>query len=834
MSVSLYSRMALLVALGATLVACTTPEPVAKPVAPPVQPRAISLASFDCVDGLPAVHRQICASEALSRLDKQVIEQYRDRLRGLDLPGALLLEANQRQWLLSRAGQCPLAGAADAQDCLIAMYRQRADDLANWPEAQPASQQSAHGLSAYAEFRLADSRDASLCESVKTALNQDLQRNGFPVPARLPGATALAGSHGPAASVELAGQRLSVELYDAGPYAGYQLRARGLSRNGQRIMDDSTLPRWVAELPNYGGRAHVSSSQTRDYGAIDIFRLGGRELVLVNETWGFYSPAARGESAYAGLYALDSQGLKPLCLYQSYLTPPRSNTLAGLPAFAALQTELNTLVGDPSAEVAQHERLDNAQSLKERQWTLLNMPLLGVQELQAYGREGAIRQRHDDSLNRLFDWSERNLDNKLFYRRLLPMLQPAHSELQQLFSDQGLDSTQASTAADLLLHESLARASEYLAIPAPAPEAPLPPHADYRPRYAIAPTPGDLERGRNFATLHSVLLNNAPAHVVNDFITYETENLGERRGLSMDGSPAPMAAVQNPENLELLLRSDFDANQSNAWGKTALMAAAQLNQADSVRLLLSNGADVHSQTRMLPGTGVGGVERREAAQPRQTALLIAARQADAPVIEALRAGGALRQEWTGYAQQVCTALGSNPQLTSAAREQLQPTLCGTYSPAPKQALQQSVQLIERPVVNLFARHYELTPQVFSVKIRQIAINLGMVAMRRGKVSIIGPLTLVFSDLAGNNPQLLKFDLGLPVSSGAAVVNNHKVMRTEQGLVLSTDFDQQRNDVEGTWRLLFDAAAAQGLTPANQGYVVIHDSERSEYQLVVRR
>lgn len=836
MSVSLYSRMALLAALGAALVACTTPEPVAKPVVAPVQPRAVSLASFDCVDGLPALHRQICASEALSRLDKQVIEQHRDRLRGLDLPGALLLEANQRQWLLSRTGQCPLADAANTQalDCLMAAYRQRADDLANWPEAHPASRQGAHGLSAYAEFRLADSRDASLCESMKTALNQDLQRNGFPVPARLPGATALAGSHGPAASVELAGQRLSVDLYDAGPYAGYQLRARGLSRNGQRIIDDSSLPRWVAELPNYGGRAHISSSQTRDYGAIDIFRMGGRELVLVNETWGFYSPAARGESAYAGLYALDSQGLKPLCLYQSYLTPPRSNTLAGLPAFAVLQTELTTLAGDPPAEVAQHERLDNAQSLKERQWTLLNMPLVGVQELQAYGREGAIRQRHDDSLNRLFDWSERNLGNKLFYRRLLPMLQPAHRELQQLFADQGLEPTQAVTAADLLLHESLARASEYLAIPAPAPEAPLPPHADYRPRYAIAPTPGDLERGRNFATLHSVLLNNAPAHVVNDFIAYETENLGERRGLSVDGSPAAMAAVQNPENLELLLRSGFAANQSNAWGKTALMTAAQLNQADSLRLLLSKGADVHSQTRMLPGTGVGGVERREAAQPRQTALLIAARQADAPVIEALRAAGALRQEWTGYGQQVCTALDSNPQLTSAAREQLQAPLCGTYSPAPKQALQQSVQLIERPVVNLFARHYELTPQVFSVKIRQIAINLGMVAVRRGKVNIVGPLTLVFDDLAGNSPQLLKFDLGLPVSSGAAVVNNHKMLRTEPGLVLSTDFDQQRNDVEGTWRLLFEAAAAQGLTPGNQGYVLIHDSERTEYQLVVSR
>lgn len=836
MSVSLYSRMAALAALGAALVACTTPEPIAKPVAQPVQPRPVSLASFDCVDGLPALHRQICASEALSRLDKQVIEQYRSRLRGLDLPGALLLEANQRQWLLSRAGQCPLTDAAQAQDCLIALYRQRADDLANWPEARQTNQQGAHGLSAYAEFRLADSRDASLCESMKTMLNQDLQGNGFPVPARLPGATALAGSHAPAASVELAGQRFSVELYDAGPYAGYQLRARGLSRNGQLILDDSTLPRWVAELPNYGGRAYASSSQTRDYGAIDIFRLGGRELVLVNETWGFYSPAARGESAYAGLYALEGLGLKPLCLYQAYLTPSRSSSVDGLPAFAALQAELTTLAGDPPAEVAQHERLDKAQSQKERLWTLLNMPLVGVKELQAFGREGAIRQHHDDSLNRLFDWSERNLDNKLFYRRLLPMLQPAHSELQQSFRDQGLDPDQASSAADLLLYESLGRASEYLVMPAPAPDLPLPPHAAYRPRYAVAPTPGELEQGRNFATLHSVLLNNAPAHVVNDFIAYETENLGEDRGLSVDGSPAAMAAVQNPQNLELLLRNDFDANQSNAWGKTALMSAVQLNREDSVRLLLGNGVDVHSQTRSLPGAGVGGVERSEAKQSRQTALLVAARQADAQVLGALRDAGALREEWPGYAQQVCAALDTNPRLDGSAREQLRAPLCGTYSPAPKQALQQSVQLIERPAMTLFARQFDLTPQVFGEEIRQMALNLGMTAVRRGKVKITGPLTLVFPDLTANGPQRLQFDLGLPVSAGAAVVNNHKVMRTEQSLVLSTDFDQQRNDVAGTWRLLAEAAAAQGLTPTNQGYVVIHGNggERTEYQLVVKR
>ena len=145
-----------------------------------------------------------------------------------------------------------------------------------------------------------------------------------------------------------------------------------------------------------------------------------------------------------------------------------------------------------------------------------------------------------------------------------------------------------------------------------------------------------------------------------------------------------------------------------------------------------------------------------------------------------------------------------------------------------------MQLLERPAQSLFARHFELAPKVLKAKMRQMAINLGMTAVRRGKVSITGPLTMVLPDLASNSAQALKFDLGLPVTSGAAVVNNHKVIRTEPSLVLSTDFDQQRNDVEGTWTLLFATAAAQGLSASNQGYVVIHGSERTEYQLVVQR
>src|SRR5690606_19467599 len=79
----------------------------------------------------------------------------------------------------------------------------------------------------------------------------------------------------------------------------------------------------------------------------DVFQRNGRDLVLVNETWGYYSPAARGESAFAGLYALQGGQLQPLCLYQSYLTPPRTNTLAGLTLYPQLQEELDKWPADP-------------------------------------------------------------------------------------------------------------------------------------------------------------------------------------------------------------------------------------------------------------------------------------------------------------------------------------------------------------------------------------------------------------------------------------------------------------------------------------------------------
>ena len=843
-------------------------EPVAGPVdykpPPPSLPteRATTKASFECGGALPEVHRQICASDELSRLDRQLHERHRSRVQATDMAGALLLEANHRQWLLGRAGHCGLgqqsgteiSANSQAIGCLEALYRQRNRELASWPVAQPQAQSKAHAYASYVTYKLADSRDPGLCSAMTADLNADLARHGRPSAARLPGATLLAGTHADTTSATVNGSQVQVDVYNAGPYAGYENRTRVLIVNGQPILGQHTMPQWIAEQPNYGGRSHASSSQTGDYGSIDVFTRDGRTLVMVNETWGFYSPAARGESAFSGLYELQGQTVQPLCLFQTYLTPPRTNTLAGMPAYAQLQGELDKLAGDPLPGYAQHERRDNFQTWKERQWTLLNLPLLGADALSRFGREAAVRQRNDAAMDAFFNWSERSLNNKALYRRVMPMLQPAHNELVQMFNAQGLADTEARAAADLLFHETFARSMENLSAPDQAPGLPLPPGASYQPRFALAPAAGELERGRNFATLYSVLLNNAPQNVVRDFIRYETDTFGRQRGIGPDSSPALLAALETPANVRVLLDAGFDVNDANAWGKTPLMAAAQLNELESARLLLAGGADVHRQTTQSPGLGAGGPDRQEAAGGRQTALLLAARNADARMISTLMDAGAARQLWKGYHQQVCNALDANPNLSDSERAGFKQPLCKeVYQPLPvsqqkpvdiragdilplrDDGVIYEIILVQRPETTLFGRAHDLSPKRFREDIGSIARTVGVAASRRGKARIEGPLTLVFADLSAVTPERLPVVVSFPVeTTGNPSVAGFVVENVASQQVLSVDFDAQRDDVESTWRALYSAAMTQGFTPTSRGYVVVHTrgGMRTEYQLVV--
>lgn len=849
-----------LAGVTALLAACSTPD-VVQTTPTKEGPRAFpsvtqGFAGFECSGALPAVHRAICADERLGQADQELTRLYRQRLHRLDVPGAMLLEASHRQWQLSRAVQCqPHESSADdpqAQACLLAMYRQRSAELRSWPEAEADPQTAAHALASYAEYRLADGNDEGVCSAIAVALNDVLRRNGWPDPGRISGAKMLAGTHAAQNRAVIDNRVFEVAVHNAGPYGGYETRPRGLSGDGRPLIDDRTLPLWVAEQPNYGGRAHASSSQTGDYGALDVFEREGRTWVLINETWGFYSPAARGESAYAGLYELSDGALERRCLYQTYLTPPRTSTLAGLDVYAQLDAELQAIAGDPLPNYAQHERRDQHQGWKERQWTLLNLPLLGADGWIRYGRDAGIRARHDAAMEAFFNWSERNLGNKLTYRRVMPLLLPAHQELQQLFLAQGLSEAESLRASDLLLHETFSRAMENLQLPSGPVGMPLAPGVSYTPRFAIAPAPGDLERGRQFATLHSVLLNNAPLPVIRDFISYETGALGAERGRGPDGDSATMAAVGNPDALAMLLQADFDPDQQNAWGKTALMTAAQLDQPTSVGMLLEGGADVHKHTEPNPAAGVGGPDRAEARQARRTALLYAAQDASPEVIEALLNAGAAREEWSDYDRQVCARLASNARLDESARSQLHDRLCmSEYEPALTRAKpgnlrageayvvrdagdEYAVTLKQRPAMSLFGSPLQIKPADLPKRLRKVGRDVGTAAVRRGGAKLVGPLTLVFEDLAANTEQLLKLKVSFPVSAGTTPVGGYTLDFNEPLQVLATTFDPQRNDVEGTWRALLSAAYTQGFMPAGRGFVIIdiRGIPRTEYQLVV--
>ena len=836
--------------IAALLVGCAAPVPPKPPVdmTPKLrQPVAQTRASFDCSGALPAVHQQICADDGLAQLDRNLLARQHQLQQQLDTVGAMLLAANQRQWQLSRAELCPVDGALGRDEqaiaCLSGLYRQRSRQLDEWAARRVPVANGPNAWASYAEYRLVDDRDAS-CQALGQELNRDLQQHGMPSPARLSGAQMLAGSHADSATADLEGQQVRVELYNPGVYAGHQTRARGLTVNGQALLDDATMPFWVAEQPNYGGRAHAASSQTGDYGAIDVFQRGGRNLVLVNESWGFYSPAARGESAYAGLYALNGSSLQRLCLYQSYLTPPRTNTLAGLNLYSQLQAELDAMVGSPAAGIAQHERRDNFQNWKETQWTLLNLPLLGVDALNRHGREGAVRQRHDQALELLFQWTERNPDNKQTYLRILPMLQPTLEELRRLYSGQGLSTSDAATAADLLLHETLARAVESLEAPRQPVALPLPAGASWQPRYAIAPAPGDLERGRQFATLHSVLLNNAPAHVVADFIRYEQGALGPRWGRGPDDSPATLAAVGRVDNLRLLLDAGMPVDLASPWGKTALMSAAEQSQLASLRLLLQRGANVLARTQL----GSTGTE----AHSTQTALLLAAQHAEVAVIEELVQAGALRQAWDGYDRQVCQTLEQNNRLDERSRARLRPSLCASYPPLPTAERQKldlrsgevlllkvegvdyRVSLRQREPTLLFGRMLQTTAAKMDRQMRAMSVRVGTAAAHRAKLQLAGPLTFHIADMAAQSPASSRLYVSYPVNRDSAYLGGYSLVEHPAVTVLSITFDSAKHDPATTWRALYQAAAEQGLQAANQGYVVMHTRGQrvAEYQLVV--
>lgn len=667
------------------LAACGTTPPAPRPAAEPEPVRAQRYtASFDCTQPETPVQLYVCRDAALAQADQQLHAAWRHQVRTQDLAGRAELLAAHRHWQLSLYSRCGITAAPDEAQalpaaplaCLQRAWQARTDALrATALPASPAGAgASQHPLAAYVMFREAQWLEPALCTHMTTALNVALGQSGSVDAARLAGARKLAGVGTTTDATLPDGRVLSVQQHDAGPYGSYALRAKGLLLNGQRLIDDRSVPAWMLDLPNAGGSFSSTSSQTGDYAGIEVFIAEQRTFVLVTQTWGYYASAARGESPHAALYELTGDNLQRRCLWRTYTTPPVAQALRLLPQFKTLQSLLDEAAGADSPRLPPDDRRDAGLLAKELQWTLLNMPLLAVREADFNGRWPLLRQRHDEALEALFAWSERNVASKQLYRRIMPLISVAHAELLRAFKDsEGLKPDEARAAADLMLMTALARAAERWQDPA-IPRPPLANHA--KPRWAVAPPAGELERHRAYGSLHSALLNRAPDTAVDDLWRRawgSVDRVGDAAAAAGPAGDTPlMAAVRSPERVARLLAAGADANARNAWGKTALMTAAQADQAEVVQALLAAGADPLARTALWQADGAGGLDNDEGARAGSTALVYAAGSASPALIERLLA---VSGEVVSVGDAACKALDGNPKVPAGQRPALRQRLC---------------------------------------------------------------------------------------------------------------------------------------------------------------
>ncbi len=593
-----------------TLNACQTTKKIvpAEPAAP--------LPSFACDT---TVQEIICSNATLAKLDQEMTTAFRHKLRQSDSIGREQLMASQNRWLIGRAQACAvptlrLDGATPSPillSCLNRIYAEHVAVLRQWPPAAPPAapaaatpSATAHPISAYVEFRSAQYADAPLCGMLAETINGVLRTQGDLDFARIPGITLIAGSHG-----EARAQGYSVDLQDAGPYAGYALRAHTLKDgSGRTLIDESSLGHWVRRLPNHGGRANSAGSQTGDYASIDVFRSASvpkRTLALVAEPWGRDAPGAQGEWAFAGVYQVggssSATAVEPLCLYRTYMTPPLKNELAQLTAYNTLQKLLTDIHGPASSELVDRDSHDDYLYRMDQQWMLQNMSLLAVADAQRKGWSGWLRSRHDAVLDALFAWSERSLRHKLVWRQMLTLLPSASEELATTWQrTQRLSEDDSRQAAHLALMRLLAQqASDLPGLAVNMPNAPTAALARYQPKYPILATEGDLQRDRSYSGLYSAALNGADAEAIDDYLKYEADDpqKNSRQTRGANGETPLMAAVESPAIVRQLLAAGHSANEADALGRTALMNAAYVGQAESTRLLIGAGASIGARSK---------------------------------------------------------------------------------------------------------------------------------------------------------------------------------------------------------------------------------------------
>jgi hypothetical protein len=197
-------------------------------------------------------------------------------------------------------------------------------------------------------------------------------------------------------------------------------------------------------------------------------------------------------------------------------------------------------------------------------------------------------------------WGLASLGNRVTERRIALLYTDAAAKLSGWYTRQGLDAATAARAAKTGLFRVVWGAE----------------------CGGGAPTP----------SLRGMLLDKAPLAEIRDALTGKEPPELAACAIHAGQDPLLHVAVGHPQALALLLERGRDVEERNAFGKTALMVAAQNDLLDSARLLLERGASVNATTWKQDAPVLAHDDR--------SALMYAAASGSLPMIKLLLEKGA--------------------------------------------------------------------------------------------------------------------------------------------------------------------------------------------------
>jgi uncharacterized protein YecT (DUF1311 family) len=464
-----------------------------------LQTEDAATASTNCFESSTAVEKAACSVASLAPLNRALTETLQRDLRKADLFSRDALMAAQRAWLLHLPATCHLGESASAQpdpasiQCLSQQFQSQTAALAAWHAPRDAATGNA-AIAQYVRFRSSagmQGLNGPACAALARDANASLAQNGTVDPATFPGATEIAGSHG-ADRGSYGGRRYAVELHDANAYGSFAQRARTVSvDNAMPVLDAVSLGQLLqGRAENNGARFSSYASQTGDYGAIDVFVQGGRVVALLEDAWGFDTPAAPGEFAHAGAWDLTAGTPAPLCVFDTFKMPAEGGSFDQLPSFTPFQTTLAQIAASSQPALGVATLRDMGQLRAETQWMLLNMPLVVSQQAGTGGWTPWLRHRHDDVLDALFAWNTKDPANTPSFDRAFALLRPAAQDLVTAYQQtQALSGDEAKQAAGIAIMEMMYGATVSLAPALGADLAAPASAAGTKPRYPILASP---------------------------------------------------------------------------------------------------------------------------------------------------------------------------------------------------------------------------------------------------------------------------------------------------------------------------------------------------------